>query len=78
MEQQALRSAYPVKLKIDSWQIVIPTTTKLSPICFSSEFRSKAEAEAWMESTEGRSLLAVAQRTGRIPTAKRELHPNKR
>jgi hypothetical protein len=66
MGEQAVGSAYPAKLKVDSWQIVIPTRTKISPICFNSDFRSQAEAEAWMDSTQGRSLLATAQRTGHM------------
>jgi hypothetical protein len=67
MPEKAAGLPYPAKLKVDTWQIVIPTTTKITPICLNSEFRSKAEAEAWIESAQGRSLLAVAQRTGRIP-----------
>jgi hypothetical protein len=69
MRECPARAAYPAKLKVDTWQIVVPTSTKISPICLPSDFQTRAEAEAWMESAEGRSLLAVVQRTGRIPTA---------
>jgi hypothetical protein len=68
MTERPARRAYPAKLKAETWQIVIPTTTKTSPICLNSDFRSKAEAEAWMDSAQGRSLLALAQKAGRIPT----------
>lgn len=67
MGEQPAGHPYPAKLKVDSWQIVIPTKTKISPICLPSDFRSKAEADAWIQSAEGRSLLAVAQKSGRIP-----------
>ena len=60
--------AYAAKLREDSWQIVLPTETKTSPISFNSSFRSKADAEAWMRSDQGRLLLADVQRTGRPPS----------
>jgi hypothetical protein len=68
------RSAYPAKLKVDSWQIVIPTLTKISPICFNADFRSLAEAEAWMHTEAAQRFLAFAQTNGRIPP----LESNKR
>lgn len=61
------RSAYPAKLKVDSWQIVIPTIAKISPICFNADFRSLAEAEAWMRTEEAQRFLAFAQTNGRLP-----------
>jgi hypothetical protein len=67
MPQQRVYAAYAAKLKEDSWQIVVPTTTRISPISLNTDFQSKAEAEAWMLSDRGRSLLAAAQR-GRPPT----------
>jgi hypothetical protein len=60
------RAAYPAKLKVDSWQIVIPTIAKISPICFNADFRSLAEAKAWMRTEEAQRLLAFAQTNGRI------------
>jgi hypothetical protein len=67
MRDRVPRTAYPAKLKIDSWQIVIPTMTKTSPICFNADFQSRADAEAWMRTEEARRLLAVARATGRLP-----------
>ena len=46
------RAAYPAKLKVDSWQIVIPTITKISPICFNADFRSQAEARMRTEEVQ--------------------------
>jgi hypothetical protein len=53
--------------KVDSWQIVIPTITKISPICFNADFRSRAEAEAWRHTGEAQRFLAFAQTNGHIP-----------
>jgi hypothetical protein len=53
------RAACAAKLKVDSWQIVIPTITKISPICFNADFRSLAEAEAWMRTEEAQHFFGL-------------------
>jgi hypothetical protein len=68
MRPHRVSSAYAAKLKEDSWQIVIPTTTRTSPISFNASFQSKLEADAWMRSDEGQSLLSLAQITGQVPS----------
>jgi hypothetical protein len=46
------RDACATKLNVDSWQIVIPTITKISPICFNADFRSQAEARMRTEEVQ--------------------------
>lgn len=69
MTQHSVGAAYAAKLREDSWQIVVPTTTRISPISLNTNFQSKAEAEAWMRSDQGQSLLALAQVTGQAQTS---------
>jgi hypothetical protein len=64
MYERLPRVACAAKLKVDSWQIVIPT---IWLICFNADFRSQAEAEAWMRTEKDNAFLALAQTNDRIP-----------
>jgi hypothetical protein len=59
--------AYTANLREDLWQIVIPTSTKLSPVAWNANFPSREAAENWLATDEGRVFVTSVQRTGRIP-----------
>jgi hypothetical protein len=71
---------YVASLVGDTWQTVIPISGKLSPLAMSKQrFRSKLEAEEWLASPEGQTVVSFAHEHRSLPSEgdQAELHSGK-
>jgi hypothetical protein len=64
---------YVASLVGNTWQIVIPISGKLSPLVMSKQrFASKREAEEWLSSAAGQTVVSFAHEHRALPVCASE------